>query len=178
MSAHYLSVKPGDLYDSSAATYGRALERLACAYEVIPDRRKDLLQEIHIALWRSFKTFEDRCSMRTWVYRIAHNAAAAYITRQRRLNPSGLVGLDELESISNPSGNPVQADERIDARKLLELIHRLKPIDRQLMLLYLEDVDATTIGEIMGISTNNVRVQVHRIKKILARRFHAGGGER
>ena len=42
-------------------------------------------------------------------------------------------------------------------------------------LLYLEDLDAAAIGEIMGISAGNVRVQVHRIKTILARRFHAGG---
>jgi RNA polymerase sigma-70 factor (ECF subfamily) len=41
-------------------------------------------REIHIALWRSFNAFEGRCSMRTWVYRIAHNTAASYITRQRR----------------------------------------------------------------------------------------------
>jgi RNA polymerase sigma-70 factor (ECF subfamily) len=68
-----------------------------------------------------------------------------------------------------------QHDQRIDGDKLLKLIHRLKPVDRQLMLLYLEDMDAASIAEIMGISTNNVRVQIHRIKKVLARRFHAGG---
>jgi len=44
------------------------------------------------------------------------------------------------------------------------------------MLLYLEDMDAASIGEIVGISTNNVRVQIHRIKKILGRRF-LGGAE-
>ena len=55
------------------------------------------------------------------------------------------------------------------------MIHRLNPVDRQLMLLYLEDMDAGSIAEIMGISTNNVRVQIYRIKKVLARRFHAGG---
>jgi RNA polymerase sigma-70 factor (ECF subfamily) len=43
------------------------------------------------------------------------------------------------------------------------------------MLLYLEDLDAATIGEIMGISAGNVRIQIHRVKNILARRFHAGG---
>jgi RNA polymerase sigma-70 factor (ECF subfamily) len=171
-------VKQDDLYNRATATYGRALERLAYAYEVVPDRRKDLLQEIHVALWRSFKTFEDRCSVRTWVYRIAHNAAAAYITMQRRVKASELVSLDELESMPDPSAGPSLTDKRIDAGKLLELIHRLKPVDRQLMLLYLEDLEADTIGEIMGISTNNVRVQVHRIKKVLARRFHAGGDER
>jgi DNA-directed RNA polymerase specialized sigma24 family protein len=58
--------------------------------------------------------------------------------------------------------------------RLLKLIHRLRPLDRQLMLLYLEDIDASSIGEIVGISTNNVRVQIHRIKKILRERFRGG----
>jgi RNA polymerase sigma-70 factor (ECF subfamily) len=40
------------------------------------------------------------------------------------------------------------------------------------MLLYLEGMDAESIGEVAGISTGNVRVQIHRIKAALARRFH------
>jgi RNA polymerase sigma-70 factor (ECF subfamily) len=39
-----------DLYAESATTYGAALARLARAYEPDADRRRDLLQEIHIAL--------------------------------------------------------------------------------------------------------------------------------
>ena len=71
----------------------------------------------------------------------------------------------------------LDAGDRLALERLLELIHQLKPPDRELMLLYLEDLDAVAIGEIMGISAGNVRVQVHRIKTILARRFHAGGHE-
>jgi RNA polymerase sigma-70 factor, ECF subfamily len=56
--------------------------------------------------------------------------------------------------------------------RLTDLIRRLKPFDRQLMLLYLEDMDAESIGEVSGISAGNVRVQIHRIKTVLTRRFH------
>ena len=170
-------MRQDDLYQEASTTYGRALERLVYAYETEPDKRGDLLQEIHIALWRSFKTFEDRCSVRTWVYCIAHNTATSYITRQRRAT-SGLVSLEELDSVPDRVDEAEQHDQRFNTDRLLKLIHRLNPVDRQLMLLYLEDMDAASIAEIMGISTNNVRVQIHRIKKILARRFHAGGAQR
>jgi RNA polymerase sigma-70 factor, ECF subfamily len=40
-------------YVRTAAEFGAALERLACAYEVDPQLRRDLLQDIHIALWQS-----------------------------------------------------------------------------------------------------------------------------
>ena len=55
--------------------------------------------------------------------------------------------------------------------RLLALIHRLKPLDRQLMLLYLEDLDAVSIGEIVGISSGNVATKLHRIRKILTQQF-------
>lgn len=43
-----------DLYREAVASFGAALERLAGAYEADPEIRRDLLQDIHIALWRSF----------------------------------------------------------------------------------------------------------------------------
>jgi RNA polymerase sigma-70 factor (ECF subfamily) len=154
--------------------YGDALDRLVRAYELDADKRRDLLQEIHLALWRSFEQFEARCSVRTWMYRVAHNTAASYVMRQRRSN-SRLLSLEEIESMPEAGHSVPNADDRMALERLLELIHQLRPPDRELMLLYLEDVDATTMGEIMGISAGNVRVQIHRIKAILARRFHAGG---
>ena len=71
----------------TAREYGAALERLAWAYEPDPDRRSDLLQEIHLALWRSFENFDARCSLRTWIYRVAHNVAISRVTRRKRNEP-------------------------------------------------------------------------------------------
>ena len=56
----------------------------------------------------------------------------------------------------------------------MALIHELKPLDRQVMLLYLEGLDGAEIGEVTGLSTANVATKIHRIKKILAARFHQG----
>ncbi|MGA8030385.1 MAG: sigma factor [Bryobacteraceae bacterium] len=89
-----------DLYQQAASEYGAALARLARGYEADPDKRRDLLQEIHVALWRSFEGFDGRCSPRTWVYRVAHNAATSYVIRQRRARPQTLVGLDEIDALS------------------------------------------------------------------------------
>jgi RNA polymerase sigma-70 factor (ECF subfamily) len=132
------------------------------------------LQEIHLALWRSFAHFEGRCSVRTWVYRVAHNMATSHVIRQRRTNSRVLLSLEEIESLPSPSQDGREGRHRMDVERLLELIHRLRPSDRELMLLYLEDLDSTEIGEITGLSAGNVRTQIHRIKTILARRFHAG----
>jgi RNA polymerase sigma-70 factor (ECF subfamily) len=169
-----VSQSQDDLYKQTTEMYGDALDRLVRAYELDADKRRDLLQEIHLALWRSFEQFEGRCSVRTWIYRVAHNTAASYVIRQRRSN-SRFLSLEEIERMPEAVHSVPGSDDRMVLERLLALIHQLKPPDRELMLLYLEDVDAATMGEIMGISAGNVRVQIHRIKAILARRFHAGG---
>jgi RNA polymerase sigma-70 factor (ECF subfamily) len=53
------------------------------------------------------------------------------------------------------------------------LIYRLRPHDRQIILLYLEGIDAAAIGEITGFSPGNVATKIHRIKHLLSRQFYA-----
>jgi RNA polymerase sigma-70 factor (ECF subfamily) len=164
-----------ELYREAANTYAAALERLARAYEADAEIRRDLLQDIHIALWRSFAGFDGRCSLRTWVYRVAHNTAVSHVVQQRRRNSPTLVGLEELESLPDHREGELVADRRHALERLLELVQSLKPLDRQVILSYLEGLDAASISEITGISPGNVATKIHRIKNLLARRFQEGG---
>jgi RNA polymerase sigma-70 factor (ECF subfamily) len=163
-----------DLYRDAAEKYGAALERLGRAYEIDPEKRRDLLQEIHVQLWRSFQRFDARCSMRTWVYRVAHHVAASHVLRERRTY-SKLVSLEELERRPDQDDGQLAADHRINLGRLSALIQQLKPLDRQVIVSYLEGMDGASIGEITGLSPGNVAMRIHRIKNILARRFHEGG---
>lgn len=162
-----------DLYEKAAAQFGGAVSRLASAYDADPDRRADLCQEIHIALWRSFAGFNGRCSLRTWVYRVAHNVAASHVLGDRRVRSRGLVSLDALDA--EPIDVSPDVDHKLALDRMLELIRRLKPLDRQVISLYLEGEDANTIGEITGLSSGNIAVKVHRIKALLSRQFAQGG---
>jgi RNA polymerase sigma-70 factor (ECF subfamily) len=163
------------LYREAAAGYGSALDRLASAYEANPEERRDLLQDIHVGLWRSFAAFDGRCSLRTWVYRVAHNIATSHVIRQKRKN-SVLVTLEAIEAMPDDAHSTGAQDRLMSIERILALIHQLKPLDRQMMLLYLEGMDGASIGEVMGVSAGSVATKIHRIKNILARRFH--GGER
>ena len=94
---------PDELYEEATASYGTALDRLARAYEADPDKRRDLLQEMHLALWQSFEHFEGRCSLRTWVYRVAHNTATSVVIRRKTRAPT-FVGLDEVDTSLQEDG--------------------------------------------------------------------------
>ena len=163
-----------DLYRDAADKYGSALERLARAYETDPEKRRDLIQDIHFQLWRSFQRYDARCSLRTWVYRVAHHVAASHVLRERRIF-SNLVSLEELEMLPDKDQGQFAADQHINLERLSMLIQQLKPLDRQVIISYLEGMDAAAIGEITGLSPANVAMRIHRIKNILARRFHEGG---
>ncbi len=162
-----------ELYQEAAKAHGAALERLARAYEADPDHRRDLLQDIHVALWRSFHSFDGRCSVRTWVYRVAHNVGASHVIRQRRTREQALVGLEELEDLPDTNSDQLDRNHALDC--LLKLIQQLKPLDRHVILSYLEGLDASAIGEITGLSAVNVATKIHRIKNLLARWFQQGG---
>ena len=164
-----------DLYKEATQTYGATLQRLARAYESDPDKRRDLLQDIHLALWLSLEKYEARCSLRTWVYRVAHNTATSHVIRQHRTNSRELFSLEQIEAMPDSVDPARDAGDRLAIEKLFELIHQLKPLERDVMLLYLENLDAASIAEITGISAVHVRVLIHRIKVILTRRFHKGG---
>jgi len=160
------------IYRQAAQIYGAALERLARAYEADAEARRDLLQEIHIGLWRSFEGFDQRCSLRTWIYRVAHNISTSHVLRQRRARLQNMVGLEELENL--PDARVNDTDQRHSLKRLVALVQQLKPLDRQVILSYLEGLDAASIAEITGLSAGNVATKIHRIKNILAKRFHAG----
>ncbi len=161
------------LYQEAADAYGSALDRLARAYEADPETRRDLLQDIHLQLWRSFTKFDRRCSLRTWVYRVAHNVAAGHIVQQRRIRKT-LASIEEIETMPSSSYGEVMADQKKVLDRLSLLIQKLKPIDRQIIVLYLEDMDAASIGEITGLSSANVAMKIHRTKNVLKRWFHQG----
>ncbi|HWW62872.1 MAG TPA: sigma-70 family RNA polymerase sigma factor [Thermoanaerobaculia bacterium] len=162
------------LYEEAVAAHAPALERLARSYELDREKRRDLLQDVHLALWRSFAGFEGQCSLRTWIYRVAHNVAATHVARHRRQRARGLVSLDDIAALPVDDDADVAVDRRKALDQLYALIHRLKPLEREVILLYLEGLDAASIGEITGISASNAATRIHRIKKILTTRFQEG----
>lgn len=159
-----------ELYRAAIQDFGRALDRLAAGYEADPDKRHDLRQEIHLQLWKSFDLFDGRCSVKTWAFRIAHNTAVSYVNRERRLN-ARFVTLEEIERTASCHDAEPDIDRGRALQQVTQLILKLKPLDRQIIISYLEEMDTAAIAEITGLSAANVAMKIHRIKNILSRRF-------
>jgi RNA polymerase sigma-70 factor (ECF subfamily) len=165
-----------DLYRDAVAKFGPSIERLVTAYEADPEKRRDLSQDIHFQLWRSFQGYNSRCSLRTWIYRVAHHVAVSHVIREHR-TLSALVSLEELEGLPDKVDKHLAANQRLALTQLWALIQQLKPLDRQVIVSYLEDMDAASIGEITGLSPASVAMRIHRVKNVLAKRFREGGND-
>ena len=158
-------------YAQATAEFGASLARLAAATERDPSTQGDLLQEIHVTLWRSFAVYQGQCSLRTWAYRVAHNTVATHIRKSSRHRRNQLMDLEELERLAPTVDAHATDDEAATLQQLYQLIRQLKPIDRDVMLLHLEGVDAEGIADVLGISAANVAQKIHRSKKVLQQRF-------
>jgi RNA polymerase sigma-70 factor (ECF subfamily) len=159
------------LYQQAVDAFGREVARFAAGYERELSRRQDLVQEIHLALWQSMAGFKRQCSLRTWVYRVAHNVGATHVQRSMRTAACVYIDLDDVALQADDSADLILTDRRLDLDRVMSLIHALDPLDRELMLLYLEGLDAASISDITGLSARNVATKVHRIKSLLANRL-------
>lgn len=129
--------------------------------------RDDLAQEIAAQLWRSFESYDEaRAKFSTWMYRISLNVAISHIRRERgdpvaRSEPLEAWHLDTIGG----DGSPAEPDPRIG--KMMAFIGQLEPLNRALVLLYLEERSYAEIAEVLGISETNVATKIGRIKQKL-----------
>ena len=163
------------LFEKVAEEFAAPLARLARAHEVDTHLQQDLLQEIHIALWRSLAAFGGRCSLRTWVYRIAHNVAATHALRNRRRQAHRLTTLDDIELAGISPDVDAELDKGRALQQMNALIQALRPLDRQVIILHLEGLSADEIADVSGISLSNTYTKLTRIRQLLAETVGAGG---
>lgn len=156
------------VFQRIVAQYSGSLRRTCRGYEREAERQEELLQEVWLALWTALPRFEGRSSLRTWVYRVAHNTAVKHIHRQVRTPQGAEI---DVETLGQQLQNVEARLDRHRARQMLaDLIRKLPAADRQLMLLYLEGLTGAEIAEITGFSPSNVTTRLSRIRTALGRK--------
>ncbi len=120
------------------------------------DEVADLFQEVLVKLWNGYDSFQGKSDIKTWIYRVTLNTCITIDRKKRRRNRAMLsMDVDYFDS---------QEQETAQVRILHERIARLQPLDRAIILLWLEQISYGEIGEIVGISAKNVSVRLARIR--------------
>lgn len=126
------------------------------------DDQKDLYQEIVYQLWKSMDSFRKESKISTWMYRIALNTSIAFLHRQKRKGQQ--VPIDQL-ILNRMETHDTVLEERVTM--LHEQIKKLNPIDKGIILLYLEGKNYEEIAIITGFTSTNVGTRLNRIKQRL-----------
>jgi RNA polymerase sigma-70 factor, ECF subfamily len=119
--------------------------------------KEDLFQEITLQAWKAYKNFRGDAQFSTWLYRVALNTAITFYRKEKRQVPT--LNTDQFPEEIEPF-NPVE--EQLQA--MYRAIAQLSKIDKALIMLYLEDYSYIDIGEMLGITANNVAVKMNRLK--------------
>lgn len=125
------------------------------------DEVADLFQEVLINLWKGFDGFQGRSDIKSWIYRVALNTCITIDRKKKRKNKAELSMDINLFSDSDNDTKQVEM--------LRQRINRLKPFDRAIVLLWLENMSYDEIGAVVGITAKNVSVRLFRIKEELKR---------
>lgn len=136
---------------------------VAASYCRDPDDRADLAQDITVQLWRAWPKYDPAQAFSTWMYRIALNVAISAV-RSATIRNRHAVPLDEsLHDLADPAPHDPQAEQQV--RALLRFIHAQPPLDRALLLLYLDARSHRDIAEILGLSETNVATKISRLRQ-------------
>jgi RNA polymerase sigma-70 factor, ECF subfamily len=155
-------------FTSAMETNKDRIYRICCCYVRDDEQRKDVFQEVLINIWESLDSFKGTSQLSTWIYRVAVNTCLGYSRSENRrrkvFDESKKV---DFETVPDQEGTGNSEELEEDLRRLYDCINLLQPIEKTLVSLYLEDVSTAEMSEILGITEGNIRVKLHRIKKVL-----------
>ena len=138
--------------------------RIAGSYEADQELRRDLHQEILLAVWRALPKFRQDAGERTYIARIAHNRAVSHVAREAKRPRVVEIDPAHPSESATPEGEAMERDRT--AR--LQLAIRSLPVAlRQPVTLALEGFRPREIADVLGVNANIVSIRLTRAKKAL-----------
>ena len=135
--------------------------KIARAYTLNMADKEDLINDIALELWKSFRRFKGDSKVSTWIYRVALNTSMNYKRKREKdklFFPDDLNQFQNRELINDP---PDSSNSDI----LYQCIDELNQLNKAIILLYLDGNSHDEISEITGISKTNVGTRISRIKE-------------
>ncbi len=131
------------------------------------DSAADLCQQTFIKVWNYRNSFNQKAALSTWIYRIAVNSCLGHNKKKR---PQALVNTEvEMEETE-----AAPTDYHNSIKHLYLCIDTLKPINKTVILLELEEIPQQEIADSLGYSHGSIRTRLHRIRELLLKCLNHG----
>lgn len=138
--------------------------KISRCYTRIAQDREDLINDIALELWKSYKSFNGNSKISTWIYRVALNTALNY--KRKKKNDSMFFSFNDFKK-TDTFPWLIEQDNSTDIEVLYQCINELNEINKAIILLYLDGNSHDEISDITGISKTNVGTRISRIKEQL-----------
>ena len=142
-----------------------AISRSLLANEADPEARQDLKQDIFLALHQAAERLQAAELPRAYLFRIVHNVTVDHIARAQRHKWQPLD--EDIQQQLLEDCPSEQLGEAQQSQQLMQAVRCLSAANRQVILLAMEDLDASEIADILQISHGAVRVRLNRAKNEL-----------
>lgn len=155
--------------------YHQPMMRLAAAYVPSPSVAEEVVQDTWLGMLRGLDAFQERSSLKTWLFTILVNRARTTGQRERRTTPLGDHGpsVDPNRFASDggwrqpPAPWTDEIDDRLAAAATMKFVRaaidELPEGQREVVLLRdVEGLSAPDVCQVLGLSEGNQRVLLHR----------------
>lgn len=136
-----------------------ALMRIARAFAEPADQH-DLMQELMISAWKAMPAFRGEAAPSTFIYRVAHNRALTWKKRHALSLFRAHAAQTDMAVLND--GGTGEDQPQLDA--LYAALRQLSPIDRSLMLLWLEATPYADMAALHGLSESNIGARLTRAR--------------
>ncbi len=148
-------------------------------YRVVSQKEEaeDITQEVFVKVYNSIRSFDQRSSFSTWLYKIAVNSALDYLdkTKQQRkvvtpfsvfISSSHEEEVDILDTHKSPLPGPEEVAMQRDLHDCIRNV--LKKLDREharvLIMRDFEDLSYDDIRQALGTKLSAVKMRIHRAR--------------
>jgi RNA polymerase sigma factor (sigma-70 family) len=157
-----MTTRDQERFQTLMEEHKKILYKVCHSYCRNPGDRDDLVQEIIVQLWRSFRSFDQRVRFSTWMYRIALNVAISFYRRESVRTRHVVPGSEHLLEAVDQTANRSE-----EVQVLYQWIEGLDPLHKALVILYLDGNNYQEIADVLGISQTNVATKINRLKETL-----------
>jgi RNA polymerase sigma factor (sigma-70 family) len=152
------------LFREVSTTHSGLIARIALSYEADPALRRDLVQDILLAIWLALGSFRGDASLKTFIASIAQKRSISHVTRRAREPRQEALPEHLVSAALSPDEAAVQKDLK---EHLIRSIQKLPIPQREAIVLCFEGFSYGEMSEVLGISTNAVMLRCQRAKAAL-----------
>lgn len=140
---------------------------------------EDVVQESFLKVWKNLKKYKKNLNFKTWLFKIARNAAIDFLRKKKDVALSVFENDDDsnflIDNLVDPEPLPDELIDLAERKKILDnALSLISPLYKEVLLLhYVNCLTFDEIGKILGKSINTVKSRHRRALIVLKELLNA-----